>query len=650
MSNHLIPTPTWFPSSNEIEQSNLMRLMQKKGFSEYREFHRWSHTHYKEFWKMVVDTLGIQFDTPYQDIVDVSHGLESPEWFTGGKLNIVKSCFEANGQDIAIISQNEKGEQKKFSYQQLNKLSNRIANSLSSTISKGDRVAIIMPMSIEAVAIYLGILKVGGVVVSIADSFSGEEIILRLNIAETKLIFTQDIILRDGKKLPLYERIKVKNKGENKGENLSSEHHSICQTIVIEAKEKSDTSNEKEKSYINNETKKNVMNLQKNDLYFEDFLSENETFEPLSLHPSDFINILFSSGTTGDPKAIPWTETTPIKCASDAFFHMDLKPGERFCWPSNLGWMMGPWLIFACFINKATMVIYEGTPNGRSFGECIEKTQVSILGVVPTMVKTWRNSHCMEGLNWQAIKCFASTGECSNPEDMQYLMSLAGNRPVIEYCGGTEIGGAYITSTLISPSAPSSFTTPSLGLDFCILDEEGKASEFGEVAIIPPSIGLSTLLLNKDHHTIYYEDMSKLPDGRILRRHGDEIEHFSNGFYRLHGRVDDTMKLGGIKVSSAEIERVLNTMEGIFETAAIAIEPEDFGPAQLVIYVVCKNQKTKKSLLELKNEMQNEIKKHLNPLFKIHDLLEIEALPRTASNKIMRRVLRNQYQKKAKKA
>jgi acetyl-CoA synthetase len=249
----------------------------------------------------------------------------------------------------------------------------------------------------------------------------------------------------------------------------------------------------------------------------------------------------------------------------------------------------------------------------------------------------------MQGLDWGAIKAFSSTGECSNPQDMLFLMSLAGYRPIIEYCGGTEIGGAYITGTLVQPCSPATFSTPTLGLDVAICDEEGYPADKGEVFIIPPSIGLSTELLNRNHHQVYFANTPSLPHSPIpLRRHGDQMERLPNGFYRAHGRVDDTMNLGGIKVSSTEIEQVLNTVEGIRETVAIAISPPAGGPSQLVIYAVVMPD-VEKAPEVLKPEFQKAIAQHLNPLFKIHDVVLIDALPRTASNKVMRRLLRDQY-------
>jgi acetyl-CoA synthetase len=368
------------------------------------------------------------------------------------------------------------------------------------------------------------------------------------------------------------------------------------------------------------------------------FLLTNDQFAAKPCHPMQACHILFSSGTTSEPKGIPWNHTTPIKVASDAYFHQNIQPGHILTWPTNLGWMMGPWLVFAALINRATIALCADAPKERAFGEFVQNARVTMLGVVPTLVADWRQTKCMENLDWSAIRVFSSTGECSNADDMYYLMSLAGNKPIIEYCGGTEIGGAYVSSTIIQDNYPSLFSTPTMGMDFTILNEEGQQADVGEVAIIPPSIGLSTTLLNANHHEIYFEDMPILRNGKQLRRHGDQIMRYENGYFSLLGRIDDTMNLGGIKISSVEIERTLTGISDVIEVAAIADNSK--GYSRLVIYAV-----TLKSLdkLSIQKEMQSKISRNLNPLFKIHDVVFVSELPKTASNKIMRRVLRKNY-------
>jgi acetyl-CoA synthetase len=239
---------------------------------------------------------------------------------------------------------------------------------------------------------------------------------------------------------------------------------------------------------------------------------------------------------------------------------------------------------------------------------------------------------------------FSSTGEASNPEDYLWLMSLADYRaPVVEYLGGTEIGGGHITGTVVQPSSPAAFTTPALGIDVALLDEEGRVISGegeGELFLVPPALGLSQSLLNADHHATYYQGCPSGPGGEILRRHGDQMARLPGGCYRALGRADDTMNLGGIKVSSVELERVVNDHPAVYESAAVGVPAPGGGAERLVVFVVAEHAVDRAAL---RDELQKAIAATLNPLFRVHDVEVVEALPRTASNKIVRRQLRTRY-------
>jgi len=599
--------PIWKPSKKIIEQSNIFKMMQEHGFENYDDFWKWSVTNKETFWEATIENLGIEFAQNYASIVDISKGVENARWLKNAKLNIVDACFQNEDDSIAITFQEEGQNLQEITQKALLDLVNQIANGLVELgLKKGDNIAIDMPMTVEAVAIYLAGIKAGMPIVTIADSFTSNEIEVRLKITNPKVIFTQDILKRAEKELPLYSKV-----------------------IEIDAP----------KAIVFKTSKKGIK-LRSNDIYWGDFLSSNTDFETVIQQPDDIITILFSSGTTGEPKAIPWTHTTPIKCASDGYYHQDIHKNDVVCWPTNLGWMMGPWLVFASLINKATIALYYGPPMGVDFGKFVQNAQVTMLGVIPSFVKYWKSTKCMEHYNWDNIKCFSSTGEVSNPIEMEYLMQLANNKPVIEYCGGTEIGGGYVTSTVVQPNIASVFSTQALGGEFVLLNDSNEVSTKGELFLIPPIMGLSTSLINRNHFDVYYKDTPTYK-GQLLRRHGDALEQLENGYYKAQGRVDDAMNLGGIKVSSVQIESVLNKLDFIKESAAIAVEPKDGGPSLLVVFYV----ENASELTDDEKLFQAKkcIGKQLNPLFKVSDLVKINVLPRTASNKVMRRKLRENY-------
>lgn len=607
------PPPVWTPDDKLVAESNLGKLIRRTGLADYDALYCWSIEKRDEFWRAVIEEIGVVFDTEPCGLLDLAGGVTRPRWLPGVRLNCVDSCFNGDKAAPAIVFGSEGGGRlKTISLGELEKLVNRVANGLRGAgFEPGDGIALYMPMTPECVAAYLGVIKAGCYVISIADSFAAAEVGKRLEIGKAKGVVTVDGFTRGAKTIPMFPKLVEAQ---------------APRTIVIRQLEDE------------------AVPLREGDLFWDDFLSDSDELGSVAGDPDSLINVLFSSGTTGDPKAIPWNHLTPLKCAMDGRYHQDVRQGDVVAWPTNIGWMMGPWLIFAALMNRAAIGLYEGLPTGVEFTRFVSEAKVTMLGLVPALVRAWRNAESVARDAWPDVRVFSSTGEASNRADYLWLMSRSGYRaPVIEYCGGTEIGGGYIGCTVVQPASPSVFTTPCLGLGMVLIGERGQPvgeGEMGEVYLTPPSIGLSQTLLNRDHDPIYYEGCPAGPDGEVLRRHGDELTRLAKGRFKAEGRADDTMNLGGIKVSSLELERTLDSHPAVYQTAAVAVPPEGGGADRLVVYAVLSDEDQPD---DLKRELQTVISASLNPLFKIQDLVLIDVLPRTASNKIMRRKLRDRY-------
>ncbi len=599
------PGPAWLPASGALGASHVGALAAELDLESYPALHDWSVEHRDEFWQLLIDRLGIVFRTPPRRIRDPRSPITHPEWLPGAALNIAESCFRTDPGKAAILSASEADpEIRRMTYGDLRALANRVANGLDALgVRRGERVALDLPMTPESVAIYLGAILAGRSVVGIADASAGPDVDKRVRIGEAKAVFTIDAYVRDGKEHGIYEK-------------------------VVEARAPRAV-------VLPSEGKERARPVRPGDVAWEDFLASQDTFDAIPCRPGDTTNVLFSSGTTKDPKAILWTQTTPIKAAADAYLHHDVHPDDVLAWPTSFGWMMGPWLTYGSLVNHATMALYVGATQRRAYGEFVSTAGVTLLGVVPKLVRGWMADRAMEGLDWSRIRRFSSTGETSSPEEMLYLMALAGYKPVIEYCGGTEIGGGYITGTMVQPCAPSAFTTPALGLDFVILDE-GHAADRGEVFIVPPSLGLSNDLLNYDHRKEYYDGMPPGPRGETLRRHGDRIERLGGGFYRHHGRIDDMVNIYGVKSSAEEIRSVL-THELVYDAKPVAVDVGDTGQHSLVIYAVPRDPNAlgdPEVRARLKRDFQREIKERLNPLLAhVHDVVLVLELPQAGPGK-----------------
>lgn len=644
-SDHGEVCPAYVPHEGDICRTNIWKMMESLNIDCYQDFYKYSIANPEEFWHNCIQELKVPFRVPYSTVFDSTsspHGVKSVEYLRDAQFNIVDACFSRRekSENALIFASETDATIQTVSFGELEKQCNRIANSLVKPkaegglgLSKGDAVGICMPMTTEAVAVYFGIIKAGLAVVSIADSFSAREIEMRMRISNAKAIFTQDVVYRRDKYLPLYTRVRESQQGTDTyivilpGEGKAL--HPTVQSIMRPAL----------------------------DFCFHTFLDEQDTFESVVCASNDICNILFSSGTTGEPKAIPWMHSTPLKAAIDGLLHQDIHSGDVVCWPTNLGWMMGPWLLFQ-MINGASIALFGGVTSTDLFCKFVETAKVSMLGVVPSLVKAWQSTNAAAGCDWSSVTKFSSSGEASDPNAMHWLMSrCAGYRPVIEYCGGTEIAGSFLSSTMVQPNVPSVFSTPVLGSNILIINDSGESTLQGEIALLPPALGLSTHLLNRDHHQCYYDDMPVGPNNEVMRRHGDEVQTLKwshsdkeHSYYRALGRCDDTMNIGGIKVSSVEIERVCNEIAKVSETAAIGVSPPAGGPSILVIFAIIEGASSAAEAAELgmdlgtlKKQFQEAIKSMLNPLFHVGDVLVMEKLPRTASNKVMRRVLRDEY-------
>lgn len=620
------PPPGWIPAPEVARSSNLGRLLARKNFKTFQELQRWSAHHPEEYFPEVWADESLVFHQQPRCFLDTSK-LPGGAWLPGAQLNVAECCLTAKGaksdSSIAIVYRDEGDEElpvRRLTLSQFRANVSRAANALEAMgFQRGDAVAIDMPMNVHAVTAYLAIILAGCVAVAIPDSFVATEIAVRLRLSKAKAIFTQDVILRGGKKLRLYSRV--------------VEAQSPL-AIIIPA-----------------DGQASSLRLRDGDITWSEFmakakhLSRPDEYQAVVQSMDSYTSILFSSGTTGEPKAIPWTHHTPLRCAADSWAHLDVQQGDVICWPTNLGWMVGPMILFSALVNGATLTLYNGSPLGRGFGKFVQDAQVTILGTVPSLVRTWKGSGCMENLDWSSVRAFGSTGETSCVDDDLWLSSRAGSyKPILECCGGTELGAMYVGGNLVQPQAFAAFSTPGMTFRIYILDDSNnpypdEAACTGELVLHPHNYGASSILLNADHHKVYYQGMP-IFNGKQMRRHGDIFQRFHGGFYRAHGRSDDTMNLSGIKASAIEIEQVCNKAhDSVQETAAIAVQPPGGGPEELVIAVVLKPG-CKTSSQELQKKLSAHVMSNLNPLFKVRAVAVFPEFPRTASNKLLRRVLR----------
>src|SRR5438128_9536479 len=378
------PGPAWVPSKSDLHSSNIGRMMAERRLTSFEDFRRWSVDRRDDYWSTLIRMLGIVFRSKPTRILAEAGDSRHPEWLVGAQLNIAESCFKAAPNKTAIIFGLEGSNAiRKMTYGQLHRLSSRIANGLDTLgLRRGERIALYLPMTPEAVAAYLGIVLSGRCVVGIADAAAPPEFQKRARIADAHAVFTVDSYLRDGKVHDIYSKV-IQADGP--------------QAIVIPRTGA-------------------PPHLARNAIAWTDFLGDRDAYDAVPGRASDYTNILFSSGTTKDPKAIPWTQTTPIKSAADAYLHQHVRPSDVLAWPTSFGWLMGPWLTHPSLVNRATMALYVGATTTRAFGEFVDRARVTMLGVVPKLVRSWKADATVNGLDWGRIQRISSAPDPSGPE------------------------------------------------------------------------------------------------------------------------------------------------------------------------------------------------------------------------------------------
>ena len=342
------PPIAWEPDDQVRAQSNLFELQTALGLQSYEALHRFSVDEPEAFWSRVLVRLEIVFEKEPQRILDLDNlgrGVKHPRWLPGAELDISRSCFTAPREKTAIVFGRDDNSLESLSYEQLEREVDRFAKGLRARgFQSGDGVALYMPMTPECVIAYLGTVRAGCRVVSVADSFSAEELHGRIDIVGARAIVTVSTYRRGERVIELYRKVR----------DAVAMFDDPPFVVVVDSRE-----------------------LEDRDVAWDDFLKDDESRPSFVTDPYRVTNVLFSSGTTGTPKAIPWTQLTPIKAAMDAHFHQDVHPTDVVCWPTNIGWMMGPWLVYASFVNGAT----DGSLRRRSHRRGVHRIHSRIGGV-----------------------------------------------------------------------------------------------------------------------------------------------------------------------------------------------------------------------------------------------------------------------------
>jgi acetyl-CoA synthetase len=540
-------------------------------------------------------------------------------------MNIAHNCLDkyigtpVESQD-ALIWEGENGETRSMSYGELYLEVNKTANALRSLgLGKGDAIGLFMPMVPEIAVALLAIVKIGGIILPLFSGFGESAIVDRLADADAKALFTVDGAFRRGKIIPM------KPVADKAAERIPTLEHMI----------------------VLNRTNNPVNMEAGRDYRWTDLVSaQPDSFPTEMTDAEDPLMIIYTSGTTGLAKGAVHTHCGfPIKAAQDMAFGTDLYPGQTIYWMTDMGWMMGPWLVFGSLILGATFFLFDGAPDYPSPGrlwEMVSRHKITVLGVSPTLIRLLmtHGEGPVEKHDLSSLRFFASTGEPWNPDPWMWLFEKVGGKriPIINYSGGTEVSGGIVMGNPLLPLKACAFSGPCPGIAADVLDENGQPvrNQVGELVIKAPWIGM-TRGFWKDPKR--YEDTywSRWPNVWV---HGDFAAIDADGLWYILGRSDDIIKIAGKRFGPAEAESIIVSHPAVTEAAAIGV-PHKIKLNELVVFCVLMPGTDPSDVLreELKRMVADAMGRPLTP----KDVLFVSDLPKTRNAKVMRRMIRAAY-------
>jgi acetyl-CoA synthetase len=615
----------WTPTQAHLERSRLRRFMLANGIATLDALRRRAVDDPTWFWDAVVRDLDLEFFKPYEQVVDLSRGLPWARYFVGARYNYVHNAVDRHASEDwasreAIVWEGEDGAVRRLSYGELAEATNRVAAGLRRLgIGPGDRVGVFMPMVPEVAIATLACGKIGAIFTPIFSGYAAPAVASRLQDCGARALITADGFYRRGNVVPMAATAIEAMKLAPTVENLVM----VPRLGDVEIPPVDGLS------------------------WWHDLLAGADPIDQsYRADVDDPLMIIYTSGTTGRPKGTVHVHGGfPIKASQDLAHCFDLQSDDRLFWITDLGWMMGPWVIQGGLTLGSTLIFYEGAidfPKPDRLWQIVERHQVTLLGISPTAVRAlmtkgddWVRAH-----NRGTLRAFGSTGEPWNLDPWWWLFRVAGEsrRPIINYSGGTEISGGIVSSFTIEPQQPGSFSGPVPGMAADVVDENCQPVRrmVGELVVRRPWVGMTRG---------FWQDPDRYLETYWSRwenvwYHGDWARVDADGSWYIVGRSDDTIKLAGKRVGPAEVESAAVAHPSVAEAAAVGV-PHPVKGESLVVLVVPRSGTSPSDRLreEIRQTIDNQLGRALRP----DDVRFVTEIPRTRNGKILRRIARGAY-------
>jgi acetyl-CoA synthetase len=582
--------------------SNITRFMNKHGISGWRELVQRANGDIEWYWDAVNEDLDIQWFQKYNKVYDSSEGLPWTKWFIDGKCNIISNAIDRHAKrqphKVAYIFANEFGS-RKITYKELDDEVSKLASALlKAGIKKGDVIGIYMPMIPEAFYAIFACSKIGAVHSTIFSGFSAHALHSRLVDSKAKMLITAQSVRRRGKEIDL--KAQWLNAVQGTGVSM-------------------------------------VVSVGGN---YNDFVKNAGSANTEVMDSEDPLFILYTSGTTGEPKGTLQVHGGfMVVAAQQTAYLVDIKPDDVLFWYADIGWITGQvWVVYGSPIIGATAVIYDDAldyPDPDTWCKLIEGHKVSIFGAAPTAIRLFMKKNVRtRNYDLSSLRILAATGEPINREAwIWYFENVGNNRcPVINLSGGTEIGGAIVSALPVMPLRPCTVGCPIPGFDADIFDDGGISAREGYLVIKKPWPSMTRGLLNNpgrfvDNYWSKYKG---------VWYHGDIVLVDSDGLWYMCGRADDIIKVSGHRIGVAEVEGAAASLQAVAEAVAVG-KPDELKGEVIVVCAVVKDGHTAS---DIKEEIIKKVEESIGRFARPQEVRVVAELPKTRTGKLVRRLVR----------
>jgi acetyl-CoA synthetase len=576
------------------------------------------------FWGAAADDIGIAWQRRPREVVDLSGGPAWARWWIGGSFDYTRAAIDPRAErdpdGEAVVWEGEDGTVRSMTNAELAAAVDLAARRLRAHgVRAGDRVGILLPMLIETVVAVLAVGRLQGIFTPIFSGYAAPAVAARLADCEASTLITADGFLRRGSWVGL----------KAIADAAVAAAPSVRRVLVVRRAGPA----------------LEVPWTPDVDAWWDDPVAGEETvIEAVDTDPETPYMLIYTSGTTGRPKgAVHVHGGFPIKGAQDLAHQFDLGRGDTLFWFTDLGWMMGPWSISGALLLGARLVLYEGAPDFPEpdrLWSLVARHRVTHLGLSPTVIRALiaHGEEPVRAHDRSSLRVLGSTGEPWNPDPWWWYFRVVGEGrcPIVNYSGGTEVSGGIVSGNVIGPIRPASFSGPCIGTAADVADESGRPvrGEVGELVIRTPMPGMTRGFWRDDEGRYESTYWSRIP-GTWL--HGDWASIDADGFWYIHGRSDDTLKIAGKRVGPAEVESAAVSHPAVLEAAAIGVPHEIKGE---VVVVLCVLRRGVTDDPALRAAIGAAVVAQLGKPLKPEVVAIVPTLPKTRSGKVMRRAIR----------